>query len=419
VIYPTNTQDATQLALTQSSLEQPTLNVDAYHRFLLDRSRRDGHWYSDKPPGLSAVALPAVAVWEVIGHPSAKRPIWTHVAWLWAVRVLTSGVALMTAVLLAGRVAEGLAPGTGAAVALTFALGTMAGPLGAILMDHALSGTLGFAAFVVAAQRRRLAPLAGALAGLAVLCEYTAVVFVAVVGAYVLARYGIRAVLAFCAGGIPTALLLGAYDLAAFGSPFHLSDAYVAPPFTAVQHQGLFGIHVPSLAHLATELLSTRGGLLVVSPVLLVAVVGLVGVARRGLAAEGIASLAVVVAFLLVDAGYYAPFGGVISPGPRYFAPALPFLTLGLAEGFRRWPAVTAALAVVSIVVMRIHAFTWSGLAGFEPLPNLSTIWSLLGLPAIAALALIVVPVAFALAVIAASLGAKAVSDTAVAVSDT
>jgi hypothetical protein len=102
------------------------------------------------------------------------------------------------------------------------------------------------------------------------------------------------------------------------------------------QHSGFFGIGVPS-GHALAETFFGRRGLFVVSPVLLLAVAGLVALGRRRFRAEAAAAGAVTLAFAVLAAGYFDPYGG-LSPGPRYFAPALLFLALGLPEAFRRWP---------------------------------------------------------------------------------
>ncbi len=137
-----------------------------------------------------------------------------------------------------------------------------------------------------------------------------------------------RRALWFLAGAVPPALALGAYDWAAFGSPFHLSYRYVANVYTERQHHGFFGIGVPTLGGLKDVLVGTRG-LLYFSPVLVAAAVGLWLLWRRGTRAEALLAAVVVVLFLLLDAGYFLVYGGG-TPGPRFFAPALPFLALGL-----------------------------------------------------------------------------------------
>jgi hypothetical protein len=83
---------------------------------------------------------------------------------------------------------------------------------------------------------------------------------------------------------------------------------------------------------------------------------------------------------LIVDAGYFDPYGGA-SPGPRFFTPALPFLALGLAEAFRRWPYLTGFLALVSIVLVTLDTLTWQGIATIHSEFVPMTIWSRFGLP--------------------------------------
>jgi hypothetical protein len=100
-------------------------------------------------------------------------------------------------------------------------------------------------------------------------------------------------------------------------------------------------------------------GLLLSSPVLALAAVGLVLLWRRRLRAEAGLAAAVVLAFLLVEAGYFLPYGG-ISPGPRFFVPALPFLALGFPLAFRRWRLVTYAATVFSVVATTEILLMWA-----------------------------------------------------------
>lgn len=382
VLYPGNTQDTTRLALTESVVEQGSLKVDRYHALIADRAYRDGHWYSDKAPGMSFLAVPTVALFDLLDVARGKAtsfPALLGGAQLWALRVLTSGLGFLLATLLLGRVAEGLRPGYGAPVAVVFALGTIAGPLAGIMMEHDVSAMLGFASFVAAARCRRAVILAGVLAGLAVLFDYSCALLAAIIGLYVLVVWGRRSLLRFATGVIPAALLLGAYDQAAFGSPFHVSYRYVANQFTDEQRRGFFGVGIPS-AHGFWLALCGERGLLVVSPVLAAAAVGLAVMARRGLAPEAAVCLAAAVLFLIVDAGYFDPYGGS-SPGPRFFTPGLPFLAVGFADAFRRWPFWSGLLALLSIVAVSLDTLTWEGIATIHLQLLPMTIWSLLGAP--------------------------------------
>jgi hypothetical protein len=168
-------------------------------------------------------------------------------------------------------------------------------------------------------------------------------------------------------GVLPPAVALGAYNWAAFDSPFHLSYRYVANAYTEQQHHGLFGIGVPTLHGLREALVGNRG-LLVFSPVVLAAAVGLVLLWRRGHRAEALLAGTVSVLFVLLDAGYFLPYGGG-TPGPRFLAPALPFLVLGLPFAVERFRLPTLVLAVASAALTTVDSVTW----GVRP--SLDTSW--------------------------------------------
>jgi hypothetical protein len=381
-LYVPDWQDGSRLALTQALALDGTVRTDRYQtRFSGDVAFFDGHYYSDKAPGMSFVALPGFEALRAAGQigPQERRyGIFGQASLpLWFLRLTTSGLALLLAVFLVGRAAEGLVPRTGAATAATLGVGTLALPLTPIMFGHLSGAAPALAAFLLARAARdrafRLAA-AGFCAGLAVLFEYQTALIGLVVAAYVLARTrSIRGLGAFAAGAVPPALALGAYDRLAFGSPFHLSYRYVASQYTESLQRGFFGIGVPRLRGLY-EVLLTRQGLLVASPVLILAGAGLVLLWRRGLRAEALACGAVSVLFLVYDAGYFQPYGG-FSPGPRYFAPALPFLALGLPDAFRRWPWVTSLAALASVGVMLWVTGTW------DRSPDFSTVWTRLGAP--------------------------------------
>ena len=68
--------------------------------------------------------------------------------------------------------------------------------------------------------------------------------------------------------------------------------------------------------------------------------------------------------YLTYNSGYFLPFGGG-TPGPRFLATILPFLALGLAIAFERWPGPTIALATVSITCNVLAAIAHP-LIGYE-----------------------------------------------------
>jgi len=348
--YAVTAQDQSRLCLTDALLHG-RLSNDACLARSVDKARYGRHLYSDKAPGLSVLELPSAAA---VRLPPVRRD-GGHSVRVWAVRVLSSGLAFLAAAFLVGRVAEGLERGAGGRALVAFGLGTLVAPLAAANFGHGAAGAAGFGAFLLAWRRRFV--LAGLLAGLAPLIDYPAAAITVVLASYA-ARHGRRALAAFAAAVVPSAALLGVYDALAFGSPFHLSYRYVVGSYASEQASGFFGVGVPR-AHSVYEVLVGNRGLLVASPVVVAAAFGLVVLARTH-RAEALVCAAVALFFLVLEFGYFLPYGGG-SPGPRFLVPALPFLAVGLGPAFARAPRATTVLALVSVVATTALTLVWLG----------------------------------------------------------
>lgn len=350
-VYEPISQDTTRICLSRA-IVAGRLSADGCLANQVDRARYGGHLYTDKAPGMSVldivpaeiVRLPPPSRWDPLGDIR-----------LWFVRLIASGLPFLVCVLCVGRICEGIAPGFGAAAMVAFALGTEMNTLGIAGFDHVLTATLGFLAFALAWGRRPFA--AGLAAGAALTTEYEAAAILVIVGLYTLLG-GRRGGLRYALGTVPGIALLGAYDWAAFGAPWHPSYRYVANVFAERQQSGLLGISVPSLHSTNAFFLGDRG-LLIASPVVVAAAAGLVLVWRQGHRAEALVCAAVTAVFGIAECGYFEPYGGG-SPGPRFFAPALPFLALGLAPAFARRRSLVAALTAASIVASTALAMSWT-----------------------------------------------------------
>jgi hypothetical protein len=349
-VYVVSTQDVTRLCLTQA-LVHGHLTIQPCAGNTIDQASYHGRNYTDKAPGFSVLAVPAA---EATGLPAPPRWTFEGDPHLWAVRLLTNGIAFLLLAFAVGRVSEGLVPGYGAPALVASALGTYVAPLAASSFDHVLAGAFAFVAFLLAWSGRYA--LAGLAAGLAATTNYTTGLIAIVLAVYIVLA-GMRPLLRYAIGAVPPLALLGAYNWAAFGSPFHLSYRYIANEYAGEQASGFFGIHVPHWHGISVVFLGDRG-LLVASPVLVAAAAGLVLLARRH-RREAITCGVAFGLLLIANCGYFKPYGG-ISPGPRFLVPALPFLALGLAPAFARWRVATSALAAISIVAMTTLTLTWA-----------------------------------------------------------
>lgn len=313
---------------------------------------------------------------------------------VWALGLLGNvapALVLLALVLWAGEL---LVPGAGLPAAVTLGAGTLVLPFATQFFGHVLAACLVFGAFCVALRERRrpvgaadraasaggglrgrarpLAPLfwSGLLAGLAITTEYPLAIAAALVGVYAVLRGGIswaeraRRAVAYGAGGALGVAPLAAYDMWAFGTLWHNSyqgavrvSGYSGHAGLGLNDGGFFGIGMPSPST-ALELLLSARGLLTIAPVAAAGAYGLVLLHRRyGQRAEALLAAAVSLAYLVYDSGYWTPFGGG-TPGPRFLIPILPFLALGLAAAWRARPALVAALAGPSAVLLLAGTLT-------------------------------------------------------------
>ena len=83
--------------LTRAMVERGTLTIDAYHENTLDKAFRDGHYYCDKPPGISFLGAPAYFLAYRLGGKSQERGALTR--GLYVTRVTAVSVAVSLTVL--------------------------------------------------------------------------------------------------------------------------------------------------------------------------------------------------------------------------------------------------------------------------------------------------------------------------------
>jgi hypothetical protein len=356
------------------SLDKDRTNIDSYQENTGDKVFYKGHFYSARAPGLALFALPFYDTLNLVDAGKVARSSealrgedeMIYLIGLWG-NVLP-GLLLL---LLVWRTAERFEPGFGVAAAVALGLGTLVLPLSTLLFSHVFTALLGFAAFVLMMRERDGPPsamllgLAGLAMGYAVASEYPLFFVALVLGLYLLSRRDAldpRGVItragAYIAGGLVGIVPLLLYNHYAFHSWTHL--AYSDVPR---QQHGFFGIDMPSLKVLATLLFDSRG-LFTLSPVLLMGVVGLVMLYKRGWRAEALTFGGICLCYVGYNSGYYLPFGGGFM-GPRFLTTMLPFLAVPLGIVFKRFPGPTIALAAVSITATVIATITHP-LVGYE-----------------------------------------------------
>jgi hypothetical protein len=142
-------------------------------------------------------------------------------------------------------------------------------------------------------------------------------------------------------------LLVMAYDWRYFGSPLRHGFADSASRFAEPWGSGHLGL-----------LVSPGKGLLVFTPVVALAAVGMARAFLRGERwLAGVMGAGVLAHWALM--GRWTEWHGGESWGPRLMTDALPLLFLFLPEGFDPWPRLGAALAAISLAVQALGAFAY------------------------------------------------------------
>ncbi|MFI5122603.1 MAG: hypothetical protein ACHQJ5_06870 [Vicinamibacteria bacterium] len=382
--------------------------IDRWHWETGDVAWIDGHYYSVKSPGVAALTTPLYLLIDATGGRElaadaaanaarAYEPRWTpnddapyvnygydgdralriesqiedETPVVWALTLLAAVAPSLLLLFMVRRVAERLEPGYGTAAAITLGAATILMVFAAEFFSHAISTMVGFAAFVVLMRERAgparlsLVALAGLLAGLAVTFEFQVGLVGAVLFFYALSGADrVRRGAAYAAAAVAGALPALAFNSWTLGSPFTLAYSKAVAMTGASGHDsiglnsdGFFGITLPRW-DAVRDLLFAGRGLLVLTPVLVMAVVGVVLMHRRGHRAEAWTIAAVAGAYFLYNIGYWQPYGGG-TPGPRFLIPTLPFLALGFAFAWRRFPATTLALAIPSALWMLAASLTY------------------------------------------------------------
>ena len=387
-----NPNSATRLLAATAIVEKGDARIDNFADMTIDKALFDGHFYMDKAPGMTLMALPWVALTNhVTGRTSFDIPhrLFDPVAEDFLQLRMRVAIAFTSAVLTALAAIALLDLGNGVTGsrnaglfgAVGFAFGTTMWGWSTAYFGHAPATAL-IAIGLWAVWRGtsggspgRHALIAGLALGWAVVIEHGAILTGAPVALWALwrirgwdARAAGRTIALALAGGAVASIPLFAYNLAAFGNAFQTGYSGVVG-FEGM-HQGLFGLTYPKLDVLWEILGGKRRGMVWVAPVLVLAPFGLWALlrdpAKRDIGA--VAATGALVAFLYHAA--YVYWDGGNSTGPRHALPAVAYLAIGLAafwasaSRFEQWlgggflaASVAINLAIAAAEVQAPHIY--------------------------------------------------------------
>lgn len=392
----TNARVTTSMAI----VEDGTLAIDNYANISQDRVVSDGHYYSDKAPGVAMIGVPLYGFSKLIGLLTPMPPVWQFEKdWLPIGEAHPSGtdtpdvymipsysstymlfhflIHFFASVFLGGIILvllyrylrfQDYSEPISVLVPAALGLGTFFLWHATSLYGNVTATAFGFAAFYLLETRdgQRDALYAGILGGLAPVFVYYGGLLTAILFAYQLWKgdrwktYLLGTII-----GVAPFLI---YNTLAFGAPWELPYMQQTLYHTGASDPALFsglgtdevlfGLFVYKPHHLAMNLINLTiapsRGVFFYAPIFLLALYGLWkvrGQRRRKLLWTCAVPFLGYLAFNTALVGWE---GGPVL-GPRYMIPMLPFFAIGIAEGLRqlgpdRWVFFTLLL-VPSVLV--------------------------------------------------------------------
>jgi 4-amino-4-deoxy-L-arabinose transferase-like glycosyltransferase len=359
-----NPNNATRLFAAVQLVEKGEATIDPYQTMTIDKAEFGEHYYLDKAPGMTLMAMPVVWLADKATGTTADLYAKTFddpgldafikLRFRLAVALTVATLTAFAAVLLFD-LATGItgSPQAGLITALGYALATPVWGWSTTMFGHAPVGALLLIATWAIWRgtsgarelgRWRYPVMAGAALGWGLVIEYPIVFSALPICLWVVWRtrtvswpvrvrlFGLAA-----AAGLVALVPLVLYNEIAFGVPFKIGYEGVVG-FNGM-NQGLFGLTYPKIDVLWQLVVGPARGLLWVAPLAVIAPFGIVRLIRAAETRDlGWLAAAIILAVLLYNSAYVYWDGGSAT-GPRHSIPMVGFLALGLAPLWRDWRA--------------------------------------------------------------------------------
>jgi hypothetical protein len=338
-----NYNTMSRIGLSISLAERGEVYIDDFAARTGDKATLGDHIASSKAPGMSFLAVPAVAAAVKINPALHLKPL------LWLATLTTSSLYTAIAVVALFRIALSFNVTIQGALfgAIVYGFATPTWGWATTFFSHAACGAFlvfGLWTVIVGStpgpqlskiRTGALGLAAGLLLGTAIVIEYPAALAALLIAAYALWRSRrltpdrtVPAVGGAVVGALIAGIPLMLYNRAAFGSPFTLSYSYT--DWHEMQ-EGLWGVHWPNPLIAIKILLSGERGLLWLSPILALTPMGWWAMKTVGERALMILCVAIFLSFWIIINSGFVHWEGGDSTGPRYITPSLPFLALPFA----------------------------------------------------------------------------------------
>lgn len=341
--------------LVRAVVDRHTFVIDEYAKNTIDKAEADGHFYSDKAPGLALASTPVYFVVRVFQRFKAPTRDSARFALYFITIIVVGGAsAAAGAFVFSLQRRLGVAPLPAVLAVVAYALGSNHFAYATLYVGHAFVASLLVIAFTLLHEKRRI-PLAGFLLGWATISEYPAGAMAIILAVYAAKRIERSAIARLALFAAIPLVVLAVYNTACFGSPFTLGyDRLPNETYRAAMAQGFYGVALPNPVTLVRLLFGQQRGILPLAPWIVFVIPGVAAIRERfdrWVVGAGIV-------FPLLLASSYAVWDGGMAMGPRHFVIALPFagIAFGVAldefiRSRRRMFAAASGLVVYAVAV--------------------------------------------------------------------
>ena len=369
------------LAPIYSVVDHGTFKIDNFSSFTIDKAFYAGHYYSDKPPGITFLGIPIYFVFKFMMSIFGQSYLYKDVRYVITVFLISFPTSLLGLIIYRFLGYFLTSERKRFFLVLVYALGTLAFPYATLCYGHQLSAVLLFIAFYLLFSlknnlltKKYYFLISGFLLGYSLIIDYPSGIV-----AFLLVLYSLRFInketggLTFLGGMIPL-IILFIYNWLCFENIFALGYHFIENPCAPGMKEGFMGITLPSLKKLYAITFSPYRGIFITSPVLILTIPGFyyffqevnrVGKSFRSpdfsaginLKDEFYVCLLSTVGFLVFNASYTFWWGG-LGVGPRHLVNVLPFVILPIAFYVEKNKKVLIFLGVLSIIFMSIVTVT-------------------------------------------------------------
>lgn len=359
-----------RICLTRAIIHHHSFKIDYYKEdskemeFINtgDWAFYNGHYYSNKSPGLSFMAVPPFAITEyflkyLFPNNEERQVLYSaYMSTLFTTTLFSALLCLLIFHMFYHFFQMGII--NSFLLTLFFGFGTLAFSYSTTFYCHQPAAFCSLLSFALAmhirhgdsSRKKTVAVFAGFSAASGVLIEPSTIYILAAVSLYLMGfKEGRKHIPLFLLGCIPPGIVQGVYSSICFGSPLASSYNYSNDVVMWKVNGRLFGIPDPVIFYYL--LFSPYRGLFFSSPVLLMAVPGAYFFLKeKKWRAEAILCTALSVFFIAYIASFHAWHGGSAA-GPRYLLPAYPYFFLLAGFSLSRFPKIFKVIGFISILI--------------------------------------------------------------------